>query len=277
MTFLASLQDFGFEKTRRAVAALTLSFFVSLYLMLAFNAPTGWGGAFLALALCYLVAFLAVTAEWFWGRWFAAGLGWSGVMVAAMSTVMLGWMWPLAIYGGLHSLVVVLLLGKRVAALYDLQEGWRRRFAMDEFGVARLRKTVTRSAASLPSMILWALAPKDPGQGGLHAIFLLVAVGTGLFGFAAVIRARAWGLLALAASAASLLMHGALHVLPEVGITGVGGDLPAILGVVSQPIWGVNPGMVALVTMFGTLWPATLLVAALAPFAGPTARFLRRQ
>jgi hypothetical protein len=275
MNLLAALEDFGFEKTRRAVAALTLSFFVSLYLMLSFSAPTGWGGAFLALALCYAVAFLAVTAEWFWGRWFAAGLGWSGVMVAVMSTVMLGWMWPLVIYGGLHGLVVVLLLGRRVAALYDLQEGWRTRFAMDEFGVARLRKTVTRSAASLPSLILWALAPKDPGQGMLHEAFLLLTVGAGVFGVAAVIRVRAWGLLALAVSAVSLLVHGALHVFPEVG-TASTGDLPAILGVAFQPVWGVYPGLVALVTMFGTLWPAALLVAALAPFASSTLRFLRR-
>ncbi|MBC8131424.1 MAG: hypothetical protein H7X95_00475, partial [Deltaproteobacteria bacterium] len=185
MKLLAALDDFGFEKTRRAVAALALSFFVSLYLMLSLNAPEGWGPAFLALAVCYMVAFLAVAAEWFWGRWFAAGLGWSGLMVAAMSTVMLGWMWPLIVYGGLHALVVALLLGKRMTALYDLQEGWRQRFAMDEFGVARLRKTVTRSAASLPSMILWALGPKDPGQGMFHAVFLIAAVGLGISGLAA--------------------------------------------------------------------------------------------
>jgi hypothetical protein len=276
MKLLTVIQDFGFEKTRRAVAALALSFFVSLYLMLSLNAPTGWGPAFLALGACYLVAFLAVTAEWFWGRWFAAGLGWSGVMVAVMSMVMLGWMWPLAVYGGLHALVVALLLGKRMAALYDLQEAWRQRFVMDEFGVARLRKTVTRSAASLPSMILWALAPKDPGQGTLHAVLLLIAVTLGASGLAAVVRLRAWGILALGASAVALLGHGGLHVLPEVGMSG-SSDIPALFGVAFQSIWGVFPGLVALVTMFGTLWPAALLLAAVAPFAPATLRFLRRR
>ena len=277
MRYLAALEDFGFEKTRRAVAALVLSFFVSLYLVLSLNAPDGWAPAFLGLAACYLVAFLAVAADWFWGRWFASGLGWSGLMVAAMSTVMLGWMWPLAIYGGMHGLMVVLLLGKRMTALYDLQEGWRQRFSMDEFAVARLRKTVTRSAASLPSMILWALGPKDPGQGMLHTLFLLTAVALGVSGLAGVIRLRSWGVLALGGAAAALLTHGGLHVFPEIGMAGAAGanELPSIFGVLFQNVWGVAPGMVAVLTLFGTLLPATLLVAATAPFAGATVRFLR--
>lgn len=274
MKLLTDLDDFGFEKTRRAVVALALSFFVSLYLMLSLNAPDGWAPAFLGLAVCYVVAFLAVSADWFWGRWFASGLGWSGLMVAAMSTVMLGWMWPLAIYGALHGLVVLLMLGKRMTALYDLQEGWRKRFSMDEFGVARLRKTVTRSAASLPSMILWALGPKDPEQGMFHALFLLVAVGLGMSGLVAVLRMRSWGLLALGASAVAFLAHGGLHVFPEVGMAWTG-ELPSIFSVLFQPVWGVYPGMIALTTLFGTLLPATLLIAAVSPFAPSLVRFLR--
>ena len=46
---------------------------------------------FVALALCYGVAFVGVVAEWFWGRWFATGLAWSGVMIAVAALVMLGW------------------------------------------------------------------------------------------------------------------------------------------------------------------------------------------
>jgi hypothetical protein len=144
MKLLSSLQEFGFAKTRRAVAALVLAFFVVLYLFVSSNAPEGWGPAFLALSLCYLVAFLGVTADWFWGRWFASGLGWSGFMVALVSTVMMGWLAPLIIYGVAHGLVVLLLQGKKMTELYDLQAGWRERFKMDELGVARLRKTVTR-------------------------------------------------------------------------------------------------------------------------------------
>ena len=85
------------------------------------------------------------------------------------------------------------LAGKKMAARYDLQEGWRQRYGMDEFGVARLRKTVTRAAASLPSLILWALGPKE-GQGGccwpLAGIATLLAVAAGLRGL---VRLRSWG------------------------------------------------------------------------------------
>jgi hypothetical protein len=275
MKFLAALQDFGFEKTRRAVAALALSFFVTLYLMLSGNAPEGWGPAFLALAACYMVAFVGVTADWFWGRWFASGLGWSGLMVAVISTVMLGWMWPLAIYGGLHGLVLVLLLGKRMASIYDLQEGWRQRLGMDEHGVARLRKTVTRTAASLPSLILWALGPKDPGQSLLHGAFLFAALLAGVSGLAAVVRLRSWGVVALGASAVALLVHGGIHASPEMGMSGHG-CLPALFGVIFHPVLGVYPGLVAMVTLAGTALPGFLLLAAAIPFMGPALRFLRR-
>jgi hypothetical protein len=276
MKLLVAFDDFGFERTRRAVAALALSFFVTLYLMLSLNAPSGWGPAFLALAGCYLIAFLGVTAEWFWGRWFASGLGWSGFMVAIISMVMLGWMWPLVIYGALHGLVVFLLLGKRMSALYDLQEGWRSRFGMDEFGVARLRKTVTRAAASLPSLILWALAPKDPGQGMTHALFLFAVAAVGISGLAAVVRLRSWGVLALGASAIALLAHAAFHVAPEIGMAGQDA-LPPIFGVLFQPVWGLYPGVIAVLTALGTALPAALLLAAAAPFASPAVSYLRRR
>ena len=66
----------GYERVRRAVSALALSFFAIVYFFIAFNTPLpGWEATFLALAACYVVAFFAVVAEWFWGRWFATGLG----------------------------------------------------------------------------------------------------------------------------------------------------------------------------------------------------------
>ena len=163
------LNSIGFERARRAFAALVLSLFVSLYLVLALilymNGAEIWVPAFVALAACYGVAFMGVAAEWFWGRWFAAGLGWSGLMVA-VATLVIGGEWNpvLAAFGGLHLLVIGMLAGAKMAARFDLQPGWRERYGMDEFGVARLRKTVTRASASLPSVILWALAPKEPGQ-----------------------------------------------------------------------------------------------------------------
>ena len=118
----ARLSQIGFERTRRAVAALGLSVFFSLYLLLSLNAPEGFGRVFLALSALYGVAFVAVVAESFWGRWFANGLAWSGIMLAVIALVMIGWAPALAIYGGIHLLVLVPLLGKKMAARYELQE-----------------------------------------------------------------------------------------------------------------------------------------------------------
>jgi len=198
----------GYERVRRAVAALSLSFFAIVFLFIAFSVPVpGWQAPFVALAACYLVAFFAVVAEWFWGRWFATGLGWSGIMVAIIAISNLGWDPGLAIYGLLHAAVVVPLAGKSMAARYDLQEAWRQRYKMDDFGVARLRKTITRSAASLPSVILWALAPKEPGQGMLLSLVALALVVTGLGGL---VRLRTWGWLAVGMSAVVTLFGGGL-------------------------------------------------------------------
>jgi hypothetical protein len=270
MKTFPALEDVGFEKTRRAVAALSLSFFVTLYLILSFNAPEGWGPAFLALAGCYLVAFLGVTAEWFWGRWFASGLGWSGLLVAGVSMVMLGWMWPLAIYGGLHGLVVLLLLGKRMSALYDLQESWRQRFGMDEYGVARLRKTVTRTAASLPSVILWALGPKDPGQGLGHLLFSVGLGALAIGGLTALLRMRTWGLIAIGSAAAGMVVHSGLHArLPEFR-----GAIPFITEITAVRTLGGLPGLVTLLTLTSAVAGAALLLA-VAPFLRPVVRYLR--
>ena len=269
LSLLKRLDEVGFEKGRRAVAALALSFFISIYLMVALSAPPGWGPAFLALAGCYVVAFLALTAEWFWGRWFASGLGWSGMMVAILSLVMIGWTPPLAIYGALHALVVVTLMGKKMALQYDLQEWWRQRFGMDEFGVARLRKTVTRAAASLPSLILWALGPKEsPGEGMLMAaagIATLLAAAAGLRGL---IRLRSWGWLLLAGSSAALWALGFLG-------TSVGLTLSAYPLRWFESI-GFTAGAANTAGVPQLLCAALLALAAL-PFAGPALRFLRRR
>jgi hypothetical protein len=233
----------GFERFRRAVAALGLSFFAVLYTFLALNAPEGWGPALGGLAGCYVVAFFAVVAEWFWGRWFATGIGWSGIMVAVIAMFQLGWVPALAIYGLLHALVVLPLAGRSMAVRYDLQESWRARYKMDELGVARLRKTITRSAASLPSVILWALGPKEPGQGMLLA---LVALALTVCGVSGLVRLRTWGWLAVGGAAAFALASG--HFVA-----------PAIAPMAIAPTMA-----------------SVLLLAAVIPFAAPAARFLRR-
>src|SRR5258707_11133069 len=131
---LQRLNDIGFERTRRAVAALSLSLFVFLYLLISLNPPSEeWRLAFLAMSACYGVAFMGVAAEWFWGRWFADGLGWSGLLVAVASLFMIGWTPVLAIYGALHGVVVLALAGNKMAERFDLQPMWRERYCMDQF------------------------------------------------------------------------------------------------------------------------------------------------
>ena len=250
------LNSLGFERTRRALAGLGLSLFLALYLLVSLNAPDGWGPAFLALAACYMVAFMGVVGEWFWGRWFAAGLGWSGVMVAVASLVMAGWVPVLAIYGGLHALIVLCLTGKKMAGRYDLQAAWRERYHMDEYAVARLRKTVTRAAASLPSLILYALGPKEPGQGmavmavGIGALLLAAASLRGL------VLLRTWGVLAAGAAAAALW---------------------TLVAIAPADVMPLPSAVAPTVFTAGLILPAVLLSIAVLPFVSPALRFLRRR
>jgi hypothetical protein len=250
------LNAIGFERARRATAALGLSVFMSLFLILAFilfmNGQDVWVPAFVGLAICYGVAFMGVAAEWFWGRWFGSGLAWSGVMVAVVPMIMQGeWNPFLGAFGALHLLIILMLAGTKMAARFDLQPAWRERYAMDEFGVARLRKTVTRASASLPSVILWAFGPKEPGQGmaiaGIAALILAVA------GLRGVIRVRTWGLAALGAAAALVFATGDV-LSPTIGLSA---NMPSALGL-------------------GPTLAATFLAVAVTPFVGPAIRYLRR-
>jgi len=254
----ARLNQFGFERTRRALAALGLSAFVTLYFLVSLNPdlPDGLGRVFLALSACYAVGFMGVVAEWFWGRWFATGLAWSGIMMAIAVLVLLGWMPQMAVFGGLHLLVAVMLMGKKMAARYDLQEAWRARYQIDDFGVVRLRKAVTSAAASLPSMIMWALGPKEEGMaltiGGIAALALAI------LGVRGLVRLRTWGVLALAGAAALLAPLGEVT-------TGLRAPAAPWNGQLSNALTFAAPGLAFV-----------CLAAAVLPFAGAIARYLKR-
>jgi hypothetical protein len=249
------VRDVGLEKERAAVALLPLGFFASLYTVVTVTVPGEWKPAFGGLALCYLTAFLAIAAQWFWGRWFASGLGWSGFMVGLASLVHpdIGWNPLLVAFTVMHAVVIAALIGSRMAARYELQPAWRERFSMDEYGVARLGKAVTRASASLPTLILWALAPR-PGQG--LQVAGAVAFLVGAIGVAGMLRLRTWGALAVAAA-----------------------------GVVVAVAWMLMPGPEALVaspamtSLTETLTTPGLTLAVLAwallPLGRPAWRFLR--
>jgi hypothetical protein len=257
-SFVEKVNDIGFERTRRAFAALVMSFFVTLFAFIAMGAPPELKPVFAALALCYGVGFVGVVAEWFWARWYASGLCWSGVMVAIASLVMLGWTPVLVYYGAAHAVVIALLAGKKMMERYDLQAAWRERYQMDDLGVVRLRKTVTRAAASLPSLIFWALGPKEGQElafvGGVAALALAA------LGLRAVIRMRSWGVFALGGAA---LVTAALSQLS--GVVG-----PHCHCLSTAPTYDNALGV------FGAIAFAALMLAVL-PFAGPVARFIRRR
>jgi hypothetical protein len=260
----ARLNQFGFERTRRALAALALSTFVTLYFMVSMNPdlPEGLGRVFLALSLCYGVAFIGVVAEWFWGRWFASGLAWSGVMLAIMMLAMLGWAPALAIFGGLHLIVVLSLMGKKMAERYDMQEAWRTRYKVDEYGVARLRKAITSAAASLPSLIIWALGPKE-GEGMAFAVGGIAALVLAAAGLRGLIKMRSWGVVAMG-GAAALAVVGAMSSAPI---------FPHDLFMCTSFRTHVFES-----TVVGAAAPLAVvfLMAAVIPFARPVARFLRQ-
>jgi hypothetical protein len=261
------LGQIGFERTRRALAALALSLLTLVFAFLAMNVPPQWGPAFWALAACYGAAFMGVTAEWFWGRWFATGLGSSGVLVAVSALVQVGWAPLLALFGAIHGLVVVMLAGPRIAARFEGQPAWRERHGMDEFGAARLGSTVTRASAALPSTILWALGPKLDGQ-GTFAIATLTAGALTLFGLVSIMRARTFGLVALAGAIVAMFVGGAAA---SPTFSFVLECPPSAVFCEASPYATWSYWLVAA----GPALPVLLLGAALAPFAGPVLRFLR--
>jgi hypothetical protein len=174
---------------------------------------------------------------------------------------MIGWTPVLAIYGGIHGLIAVLLAGRTMADRFDMQAAWRERYGMDEYGVARLRKTVTRASASLPSVILYFLGPKEPGQDMLVTALALAAGALAVGGLAGVVRMRTWGVMALGAASATLLPF-ATHAVQSAAALEVGGQTFA---------WAMGA------VVLGPGLPAALLAFAVLPFAIPAVRYLRRR
>jgi hypothetical protein len=261
----STLGKVGLVGERKAISLLCLGFYTTLFFLITLTARTElpeWLPLSVGMLLIYAVAFVGVAAEWFWGRWFATGLAWSGVMIAVAGLVAVGWMPVLAIFGTLHLLVVLSLTGKKMAARYDLQEAWRAKYKMDDFGVARLQKTVTRSAASLPSLIIWALAPKEEGM-ALAALLLATA---GVWGL---VRMRSWGVLSLGAAGALVAAEG------HVGQFAT--SLPCgWLAQLVPHVAGLTPNAQVFFATFSPTLAFLLLAAAVLPFAGAIVRYLRR-
>ncbi len=221
---------------RRAIAAAVLSFYGFIYLLLGFSAPPEWSPALTAIAALYGIAFFGVVAGWFWGRWYAQGIGYWGLVSGVLGMWQIGPEPVLVFLTATHGVLALLLAGESMAAGFDGRNDWRTRFHLDDLGVNRLGKSVVRAAMSLPILLMWALAPTQPNQ--LAAMIPLALGGAGVW---ALLRMRTWGIFAL------------------------GGSACVLAGQASQ-----GPSIAPL-----AIGAAVLLGAAVIPFAGPMAKHLR--
>jgi hypothetical protein len=203
---LDRLGTVGFVGERKAISLLCLGFFTTLFFMIGLSARTElpeWVPLFTGLFVLYVTAFFAVAAEWFWGRWFATGIGYWGCTMAVMAFVSTRSFPPaMVIFGVMHALVSLCLAGEKMAATFDAKPEWRERWKLDEQGVLRVRKSVTRAASSLPALVMFALAPRE-GQMLLSgptwdaAVLAFAAIGLlSMIGF--IVTRKTWAVLALA-------------------------------------------------------------------------------
>lgn len=287
---LERLGRIGLVGERKATALLCLGFYTSLFALIAILAGLQMPELmplYIAMGVIYGVAFFAVAAEWFWGRWFATGLaywgctmtGWAIVSLRALPT-------PLIIFGATHAIIAGCLFGERMAALFDAKPKWRERWKLDEAGVLRLRKSVTRAASSLPALVMFALAPRQDGQGlgWMHSVLPVPLDGAAvLFGLLAAVSLwsllrtqRTLALLGLGAAGTGLV---ALALITPAFVTMQPlfvPDLPGPLGMLSAPLTqAVTPvELSAEAFRLLGLWAGGALLFACLPFARPMARFL---
>jgi hypothetical protein len=248
-----SLGSLGFTHERKALALSILALFSAYFLLLVLIARTEmpeWFPAFSAMFTLYFLAFFGVAAHWFWGRWVAIGVGSWGATIAIWGVITTRELSPpLVILGITHGLVALLLMGNSMGALYENRADWRVRFGLDDEGVKRLRRTVTRAASSLPAIVLFALAPRQD-DAAIVALCAVLGIGTLLVG-------RTIGLAGLIAAGAGMVGLAVFHPAPMMDTHGF-----------------LSP-MTSTVPQFLAVYAAVALFASVGPFVGPVGRFLR--
>lgn len=236
---------------RKAIASAVFALYFLLFLS---NALLGGGPtapAFYALAGCYGLAFFSVVAGYFWARWYAIGIGVFGIIVAVVATWQMGGYEPtLAFFGGTHLAAVLSLWGERMSEPFEGQAAWREKFHMDDNAVQRLGRSVMRAGVSLPFVLLYGLVPRQGSGADLVAV---IAAGLAVAGFAALVKLRTWGVLAIGAAGLVVVAHGSLH--PGAAIVG--------------PYHQTAPLAVVPVLALGAL-----LVAAAVPFGAAMRRWI---
>jgi hypothetical protein len=190
---------------RRALAAIVLAFWFLNFLLNAAMGPSPNAPMMYALAGVYALAFFSVVAGYFWARWYAVGVSLFGLILGAIGLWQIGVDEQVIILGGSHLLVTVMLWGTAMSDVYDGKTEWREKFHMDENAVHRLGRSVIRAGMSLPFVLVYGLAPRQPGAAMVAAVLAMV-------GFTALIRMRAWSVLALGAAGAIMLSLGGVDL-----------------------------------------------------------------
>jgi hypothetical protein len=222
---------------RRLAAIAVLGYYAYFFWDYARFSPPQLAKPLWAISAVYGVAALGVVFGWFWGRWFARGVGYWGIVVGILMMWQLGIENFLLFWAGTNAAVAVLLAGEGMAAKFDGRADWRGRFHIDDNGVERLGKAITRVGMSLPWLLLYVLIPRQ-GSDALQLLPLALA-GAGLWGL---LRLRTWGLFAIG-----------------------GASVATAASVVAAPANMASTGLVA----------ALLLAAAVAPFGRALASRLR--
>jgi hypothetical protein len=255
--------DIGLVGERKAIALLFLGFYTTLFAINALFAPVPeWTPFFAGLAMCWGLGFFSVAAGWFWGRWFAVGLGNFGWTTAAWVMLKAGFNTPILVFGAMHAVISLCLLGNRMADVYEARPDWRTRWQLDDQGVLKVRRAVTWAATSLPVIIMMALGPRGDGE----SVLVLAAIG--LFGL---LRGRTWGVVALAGAGVVALIECAL----------IPAGHAVVLPLISEPV--INNGIVS-VPMVVPMSTATLsfvagslLLGSVLPFFAPLRNYLRKR
>ena len=190
---------YTFTGTRRAVALTLLGILFTTFGWLGLLTPEEFRPMFIGLSACYFVAFLGVGGGYFWGRWVATGIGWSG----AMSILAVGQAedpWPVVIWSGVHALVILALAGRKMAEEFELKPEWRERWKLDDAAVKKIGGAVTSVASSFP-LILARLLYRPEGMTLVAAIAAVLGVGL-------LLRGRTAGVFAAATAGVLVLLTG---------------------------------------------------------------------
>jgi hypothetical protein len=145
-----------------------------------------------------------VVFGWFWGRWFARGLGYWGIVVGILMMWQLGIENFLLFWAGTNAAVAILLAGEGMAKSFDGRIDWRGRFHLDDNGVERLGKAITRVGMSLPWLLLYVLIPRQDAGSEMFAVLPLALAAAGLWGL---LRLRTWGLFAIGGASVATTAH----------------------------------------------------------------------